>query len=233
MYRYLISLCLLLMPLLGIGQRAADTVARETVIAVDTAAEAPFRINGFRVGVDMKSWIQGIATSDRDLYNLHLRLDAGPGEVVRYGALLDLTHSQANIIGDSATYYHKGNAVKFGVYLNAMPGDPDNNLLSIGLGYGRSWFDESLSGIVEDELYGSFPINRSSTGLSAGWFEFSGGMQARVWKQLNVGYNLTLRLFPHFRDDEQVRIYEIPGFGNANRKTSFNFSYYMLYRFKL
>ncbi|WP_224996652.1 DUF6048 family protein [Cesiribacter sp. SM1] len=232
MYRYLISFCLLLLPLLGMGQGTADTVARETVVLPDTA-DLPLRINGLRIGVDMKSWIQGIASGDRDLYNLHLRLDAGPGEVVRYGAMLDWTHSQANITGDSATYYHRGNALKVGFYLNAMPGDPDNNLLSIGIGYGRSWFDESLSGIVEDELYGSFPINRSSTGLSAGWLELSGGMQARVWKQLNVGYNLTLRLLPHFRDDEQVRIYEIPGFGNANNNSTFGFSYYLLYRFKL
>ena len=221
------------MPLLGIGQvDGADTVIHQMVIPVDTVKNLPFRINGLRVGVDLQPWIRSISNGDRDLYNFHMRLDAGPGDQVRYGALLDLTSYQANLSGDSATYYHKGTAARLGLYYNVLPGDPEYNLVTVGIGYGRSWFDESLSGIVDDEgFYGPFAISRTSTGLRAGWFELSGGMQARVWQQLFVGYNLTLKLLPHYRDDEQVQIYEIPGFGKASEKSAFSFNYYLLYRF--
>lgn len=236
-YKYSISFCLLLLlPLLAIGQvnSPADTVIQQVNQQVNTPdtslAAGPIRLQGLRFGIDLKPWIQSIASSDRSFYNAHLRLDAGPGTSIRYGAMLDFTHSEANLQGDSATYFNKGNAARLGLYLNIIPDDQDFNLVTVGIGYGRSWFNESLSGLVDDSDYGSFPVYRSSIGLGAGWIEITGGMQARIWKQLYVGYNLQLRLLPHFKDRDLLQIYEIPGFGKASRKSSFGFSYFLLYR---
>lgn len=232
LYRYFLSLSLLLLPLLAVGQvdNAADTVIERMKTPETSPLSQPFRLTAIRFGIDLNPWVQSIASSERDLYNVHLRLDANSGSTLRYGALLDFTKSEARLEGDSATYNNSGTAARVGLYLNVIPIDPDYNLVTIGLGYGRSWFDESLSGVVEDKLYGSFPISRSSTGLRAGWVEIRGGMQARLWKQLYAGYDLQLKLFPHFKDQEQVQLYEIPGFGRANQKSAFAFSYYLLYR---
>ncbi|MBW3545556.1 MAG: hypothetical protein KY428_08180 [Bacteroidetes bacterium] len=228
--KYLMLMGLLLLPLLGAAQVVADTVIRETKAAVDTTGKEPLRLQGLRLGIDLKPWIQTLASSERDAYNVHLRLDAGAGDLIRYGALLDITRLETNLQGDSTTYYNKGTAARLGVYLNVIPEDEDQNLVHIGISYGRSWFDESLSGYVKDKDYGDFPINRSSTSLQGGWLELSGGMQARVWKQFYLGYELQLKLFPHFKDNEQVQIYEIPGFGRASRKSAVGFSYFLLYR---
>lgn len=231
MYHYFLgSLFMLLLCLPAMGQTKADTVIQQAPAPIDTIVAGTFGVNGIRFGVDLKPWIQGIASGERNFYNGHLRLDLGPRNLIRYGVSLDVTKSSANLMGDSAIYSNKGFAASLGFYLNVIPDDQDQNLVTIGLGYGRSWFDESLSGVVSDEIYGSFPIERTSAGLGAGWIELNGGMQARVWKQLYVGYNLQLRILPHFSKRDQVQIYEIPGFGKASQKSTFGFSYYMLYR---
>ena len=235
MYRYLLSL-LLLLPLVGWGQARPDTVLQDTPPPPDTIVLTPLRINGIRFGVDLKPWVHGIASSERNFYNAHLRVDVGRGPLVQYGAFLDLTHAETTLSSESKdstdiSYFHKGNSARLGIYLNVIPADPEHNLVTVGIGYGRSWFNERLSGIVEpDPQYGSSFIESNSFGLSAGWLELSGGMQARVWKQFFVGYSLSLKFFPHFKDRDQVRIYEIPGFGRANQRTSLGFSYYLLYR---
>lgn len=231
--RYLFAFLLLfLLPLLGLAQTSPDTVIQGALppVPTDTVVARDFGVNALRFGVDIKPWIHGIASRERNFYNAHIRFDLGPRNMVRYGISLDLTHSTANLRGDSTTYFNNGKAASVGFYLNVIPDDQDHNLVTIGLGYGRSWFDESLSGYVQDNDYGFFLIERESTALRAGWVELNGGMQARVWKQLYVGYNLQLRILPHFNRREQVQIYEIPGFGKASQKSAFGFSYYMLYR---
>lgn len=240
MYRYLVSACLLLLPLMGKAQviNDADTTIERMITPETSPASQPLRISGIRFGVDLKPWLQGLASSKRNLYNFHLRLDVNSGKTLRYGALLDITHSDTKLVGDDDTYEtpfqntyeSKGLATKLGLYLNVIPHDPDRNLVTIGLAYGRSWFDESLSGRVEDDVYGAFPVVREAKGLRAGWVEIFGGMQARIWKNLYAGYNLQLRLFPHFDDTDLVEVYEIPGFGRASEKSSFGFSYFLLYR---
>ncbi len=232
---YIIGLCLLCLPMLAGAQVVADTVIQEVPAPVDTLVKEPFRINGLRFGVDLKPWIQTIASSERAAYNVHLRLEGGPGELIRYGALLDFTQSETNLgdDDDSTTYFNKGTVARLGVYMNIIPDDLEQNLVTIGVGYGRSWFDESLKGYVDDDIYGFFPINRSSTGLGGGWVELTAGMQARVWKGFFVGYEFQLKLLPHFRDRDQVQIYEIPGFGKASQKSALGFSYFLLYRLPL
>jgi hypothetical protein len=227
-YTYFISACLLLLPLLAVSQ-GADTLVQE-LPAKDRTIEGSFRLQGLRLAIDLAPWIRGLSSPERDLYNLHLRLDAGRGEAIQWGASLDWIRSQAELSSAITTYSHRGQALRLGLYLNAIPLDPDKNLVTVGLGYGRSWFDETLSGVVTDPIFGEFPLNRSSTGLGAGWVELSGGMQARVWKQFYTGYNLTLKILPHFRDDQLLQIYEIPGYGQASRASAFAFSYYLLYR---
>lgn len=232
-YRSIVGcLLLLLLPLLGVAQTTPDTVIYQAPAPPDTVVAGSFGINAMRIGVDLKPWIQGIASRERSFRNLHLRLDLGPRNLITYGVSLDVTNSRADLSGGggSTTYFNKGSAARIGFYFNVIPDDQEKNLVTVGIGYGRSWFEESLKGFVQDDDYGFFEIERASTGLHAGWVELNGGMQARVWKQLYVGYNLQLRILPHFDDSDQVQIYEIPGFGKASQKSSFGFSYYMLYR---
>lgn len=229
----LLSFLLLLLPVLAMGQVINDQA--DTVIqSLDTPETSPvsqsLRISGIRFGIDLQPWIRGLASQERTLYNAHLRVDVNQGNSLRFGMLLDYTDSRALLEGDSATYRNDGSTARIGAYLNVLPLDPDYNMVTIGLAYGRSWFNEGLEGVVSDRLYNDFNVSRSSTGLSAGWVEVVAGMQARIWKQFYAGYNLQLRLFPHFENSDQLQIYEIPGFGRASEKSSFGFSYYLLYR---
>ncbi|EMR01443.1 DUF6048 family protein [Cesiribacter andamanensis] len=223
-------MCLLALPLLSPAQRA-DTVIQNTPEQL-SSAEGRFALQGLRLGLDVVPWISGLASPERTLYNLHMRLDAGRGDRLQYGASLNWLRSEAVLSSAITTYQHSGQSLSLGLYLNVIPTDPDHNLVTIGLGYGRSWFDETLSGVVEDPrgIYGDSEVNRSSTGLRSGWFSLSGGMQARIWKQLYTGYNLSLKLLPHFSEEEQLQIYEVPGYGRASAASSFEFSYYLLYR---
>lgn len=128
-------------------------------------------------------------------------------------------------------YSITGTYFRVGVDVNLIHKDPDGNVVSFGIRYGRSRFNDDLKYSFEDPVYGNFSdLQASNTGASAGWMELNFGMRARVWKVLWMGYQARFKFGLNTKSTD-LHPYEVPGYGPTetvtDKNTYWGFNYYI------
>lgn len=183
---------------------------------------------GIRVGVDILGPLYH--QIDERLLNYELTIDT---DIYKYGMVVEAGHQFFRETNDNVDYAIEGNYLRIGPEANFLNRDKALNSFFFGLRYARSGFDEKVTGTVEDDTWGSIPIDFDITNNKSRWFEMNTGVKIRIWKGFFTGYTLRMRFARKGTvPDVPFTPYFVPGYGYAHQKASWGFRYYILYRFQ-
>jgi hypothetical protein len=132
-------------------------------------------------------------------------------------------------------YTNSGSYMRFGVDINFMHDNPNNNVAFFGLRYATNSFKDQLEydteQIIQSEIgWPNSTETMSNDRVRANWFEMNAGLKIRVVKQLYFGFTLRYKLLMDPSGFSRLRPYYIPGFGKNATTSAFGFNYYISYR---
>lgn len=236
--KYFFSICLIFSLFLARAQETttlknvADSTSTETIIPDNgnlktvklpdeqQNAVIPAKTNryGVRVGVDLYKLTR--ALYDKDYKGIEFVGDYRLTK--KYYLAAELGNENKTTDGDRLNFTTKGSYLKAGFDYNAYENWLDmENIISIGLRYGFSTFNQELNSYRiynANPYFGEVPAIASGekfNGLTASWIEVVAGVKAKVFDNIFMGFSLRLnRLVSNKKPGNFDNLY-IPGFNRT------------------
>ena len=148
--------------------------------------------------------------------------------VHKYFLVLDLGSEKTTREG----YSMEGNYWRVGMDANLSAAWEDGNMIGLGLRYAKANFSDraSISRTLDDSSEIQIPL--ANENLSARWGELVFKIRGKVYKNLYTGYTMRYQFFKLVTPyPEELRPFDIPGYGKTKRPNSFQFDYYIGWRF--
>ena len=211
----------------------AERQEEKTVSLEEEGEPFSWKPTALRLGVDISRLTLSLLEKDARFFEANGDLQFG-----RYllAAELGTGRQQRNYL-DQLAYQVRGTYFRLGADINLIPENKENNVLFVGLRYGRSSYAEQLYTTYTDPVFsttdavqGSFPVEIEDREANARWFEGVAGMKARVWKGFFLGYTLRYKLALKTNGTASFASYEVPGFGKVGDGNTFAFNYHIFYR---
>lgn len=196
-----------------------------------TAQRDSLSLQGIRMGVDIVPTLKQVITGETKgieaaldidlLHHLYLVLEGGS---------TTYEYSQYNY-----RYENKGTFLRLGIDRNMLKpeNNPGNDMLSLGLRFGISWFSHAATEVDISSYWGrqSLSIERQSAVMP--FLEGNAGIKTEVMKNLFLGWNLRMGLNLKKIGSYHLTPVYIPGIGQAEKKVNVGFHYYLAYRLPL
>lgn len=140
-------------------------------------------------------------------------------------ARLDITRPEPEF-----SYQSSGLYGRLGVEKNMLKGGDD--AIFYGARYAYSNFSYQADKIViTDPYWGSFVTNIPANHASAHWVEGVGGVKVKAIQNIYLGFTIRFKIKFIENGYKEIKPLQIPGFGNAEKRSAFGLSYYIFYRF--
>ncbi|EIA08106.1 DUF6048 family protein [Flavobacterium frigoris] len=236
--KYIFSICLVLSLFLAQAQETttlknvADSTSSKAIIPdngnlktvklPDEKQEAvvPAKTNryGLRVGVDLYKLTRGLYDSDYK----GIEFVGDYRLTKKYFLAAELGNENKTTDDTRLNFTTKGSYLKAGFDYNAYENWLDmENIISIGLRYGFSTFNQELNSYKiynANPYFGEIPAIASGekfNGLTASWIEVVAGVKAKVFDNVFMGFSLRLnRLVSNKKPGNFDNLY-IPGFNRT------------------
>jgi hypothetical protein len=187
-------------------------------IIKDTTSPAKTNRYGLRVGVDLYKLTR--ALYDKDYKGIEFVGDYRLTK--KYFLAAELGNENKTTDDSRLNFTTKGSYLKVGFDYNAYENWLDmENIISIGLRYGFSSFNQELNSYKiynANPYFGEVPAIASGekfNGLTASWIEVVAGIKAKVFNNVFVGFSLRLnRLVSNKKPGNFDNLY-IPGFNRT------------------
>lgn len=201
--RFIFSLCLALCAFFVQAQQKKDSVEIKT------------SRYGIRVGIDLFKLSRSFY--EKDYKGLEIVGDYRFAK--NYYLAGELGNENKTVDDEQLNFTTKGTYFKVGFNYNAYENWLDmENVIYIGLRYGVSTFSQTLNNYSiynRDHYFGDEPkivSGEKYNGLTAQWGEFVAGVNAKVFNNIYVGFNVQFKkLFSNKKPDNFDNLY-IPGF---------------------
>ena len=173
---------------------------------------------GVRVGVDVYKLTR--ALYDKNYKGIELVGDYRLTK--KYFLAAELGNENKTTDDDRVNFTTKGSYIKAGFDYNAYENWLDmENIISIGLRYGFSTFNQQLNSYRiynSNPYFGEIPVIASGKkfdGLSASWIEVVAGVKAKVFNNVFMGFSLRLNRLITNKEPENFSNLYIPGFNRT------------------
>lgn len=173
---------------------------------------------GIRVGVDLFKLT-------RALYDKNYKGIEFVGDyrlTKKYFLAAEIGNENKTTDDDRVNFTTKGSYLKAGFDYNAYENWLDmENIISIGMRYGFSTFNQELNSYRiynANPYFGEVPeiiSGKKFNGLSASWIEVIGGIKAKVFDNVFMGFSLRLNLLVTNKEPENFSNLYIPGFNRT------------------
>ena len=205
---YISSLAISL--LLALPMSAQSSKIDLTALEPDSTAW----LNGFAIGVDVAGIIQG-AVSDYGQVEAQLRVnlrdryfpvfEAGFGKATHDDEITEMSYSS------KAPYF------RIGADYNLMKNKHDDYRIYGGVRYAFSYFKYDFSHPdIKDPFWGGVaPFGAEGVSCHCHWAEFSGGVDAKIWGPIHLGWSVRYRKRIAHDNGEHGNVWYVPGFGRS------------------
>lgn len=201
------------------------------VSAQDTIKKYPERY-GLRVGVDLHR----LAKSFYDDTYKGLEIEAAYRLTKKFYIAGEIGNEEKTVDDDRFNFTTSGTYFKAGFDFNSYENWLDmENLIHIGLRYGVSTFSQQLNSYkIYDptNFYGVNTVypNQEFSGLNASWIEVVGGVKAKMFNNVYLGFSLRLNYLVSNKKPENFDNLYIPGFNRTyDGKFGAGFNYTLSY----
>lgn len=193
-------------------------------VAIDTVKNR-FVPTGIRLGTDVISIIKSQRQENFNGWEVNADVDFH-----RYLLSVDYGTWARTFDGDSASYENDGKYWRAGVDVNFLKNDADRNVFFIGMRYGRATYNEAMSLIVEDSVWGVLDRSYENSDLTARWFELTAGLKVKIWKFLWLGYTARMKFGLNHDKGNEMLSHDVPGYGRTDKDTYWGFNYQVMVR---
>jgi len=180
-----------------------------------------------KVGLEVSG--PAIYLSDKNILNAEGYLSADINEkisTVLGAGYLNFKYSQYNY-----EYSNKGIFVRTGVDFNLLK--PEKSLgkywAGIGLRYGISLFNSEVKSFQQENYWG---ITSSAISPQTNWGHFveaSPGVRAEVFRNISIGWTISLRMLLYSGTGRDLRPIYFPGFGNSETRFNSGINYFIVW----
>ncbi|GAA0891592.1 DUF6048 family protein [Fulvivirga kasyanovii] len=219
MLRYLISIFLLTI--------ATASFAQKVKVQLDTTSRR-FIPTGIRVGADLIGFGKTFSKDDYKQYEFQADID-----FYRYFLNIEYGQMERTLENSTSLYNVEGSYFKIGPDINFLHRDPDQSALFFGLRYATTSFSDNLNFSYTNAAFGDGTSEISNHNLKADWFEMVTGMKVKMWKFIWMGYTARFKFGVDTFERNELIPHEIPGYGRADKKVSWGFNYYLIFRLPL
>ncbi|SDW35784.1 DUF6048 family protein [Flavobacterium degerlachei] len=236
--KYIFSICLVFS--LFLVQAQETTTLKNTIDSTSTEAIIPDNGNlktvklpeeqqqvvvpaktnryGLRVGVDLYKLTRGLYDSDYK----GIEFVGDYRLTKKYYLAAELGNENKTTDDTRLNFTTKGSYLKAGFDYNAYENWLDmENIISIGLRYGFSTFNQELNSYKiynANPYFGEIPSIASGekfNGLTASWIEVVAGVKAKVFDNVFMGFSLRLNLLVSNKTPDNFENLYIPGFNRT------------------
>ncbi|MEQ8470136.1 MAG: DUF6048 family protein [Marinoscillum sp.] len=134
--------------------------------------------------------------------------------------------------GETFDYHNQGWYWTMGPEVNFLKSNTKGHSLTFGLRYGQSRFSDWIYFVPNDNFFGNYPVFEANDELRARWMEMTVGLNAKVWKNLYMGYTVRYKIFRTVKGIDGFAPYDVPGFGPYEDNTGVQFNYYVGWAFQ-
>ena len=198
------------------------------MVSLGIMGQSKYMPTQVRVGYDLSSLVNTLANSDKTFFEVTADIDFD-----RYFVTMDYGIQERTRQGDDFLYKNRGSYFRIGPEVNFNHRDRRNSSLFLGFRYATAVFDDEMSYMIQDDVFGEFSGFSSNDRLNAEWLELVSGLKVKIWDQLFLGYTVRFKFAKSQDLSENLAPYDIPGYGRVDQDTAWGFNYYVFYRFKL
>jgi len=204
-----------------------NSLAQPAANIADTTKtrKGKFLPTGVRAGIDVVGPIRNQLADNFSGWEATVDIDFN-----RYLLVADYGYTSSQFSAEGSDYRNDGNYWRAGIDANFLTRDKDRNVFFLGLHYGRSSYNETMSITTEDPIWGSFTQDYSNQGLNARWLELNGGLKVKIWRWLWLGYTARYKFGLKQDESKEMLSHEIPGYGRTNDPATWGFNYYVFMR---
>ncbi len=225
MYKYIISISLLLFCVNGYSQKTEATKTKKDTITYKTGY-------GLRLGVDISK--PGLSLFDKSYSGIEIVGDYRVSK--NWYVAIELGYEEEITFEDFTTSTSKGSFIRLGANYNAYKNWLDmNNEIYVGMRYGFAIFDQTLNSYKPNVGSPYFPSNTiqtpvTDTGLTAHWTELQLGIKVETFKNLFLSAGFSYKIMLSIDDQENFKTLYAPGFNRVFESNSgFGFNYTISY----
>lgn len=131
-------------------------------------------------------------------------------------------------------YQSKGPFMRAGVDINLLKPETAKGKYwgGIGLHYGMSVFSSATPFFKEDDYWGTTSSSITAKHYSGHYIEVAPGFRAELFKNLSIGWSVSLRKQLFYKASGDIRPIFIPGYGNGEKGFSAGISYFIVWNFR-
>lgn len=185
-------------------------------------------MDGLRVGLDISRPMQHLWNKG-DRYGTELSFDM---ELIpNLYPVIETGWEKLKIDHDYLDYSSAGSYTRFGFDYNLLVAEHANDMdiVYIGLRYGFSFANQQIKEYRITNYWGDLTGRMGKQNYNAQWAEFVLGIKGEVFKNLFMGWSIRGKLKMSQKDFEMPHVYFNPGYGPAEKKFNFDFSYSVFY----
>lgn len=185
-------------------------------------------MDGLRVGLDISRPMQHLWNKG-DRYGTELSFDM---ELIpNLYPVIETGWEKLKIDHDYLDYSSAGSYTRFGFDYNLLVAEhaKDMDIVYVGLRYGFSFANQQVKEYRISNYWGDLTGRMGKQNYTAQWAEFVLGIKGEVFKNLFMGWSIRGKLKMSQKDFEMPHVYFNPGYGPAEKKFNFDFSYSVFY----
>ena len=219
MLRFISSL-LLLISLYGYSQDASDIV--EDIVKVDTLPK--WRIRSLNANLNLMRLGENLLNKPRTSDEINLELG-----IHKFFLVADFGLEETERTG----YAMDGSYWRVGVDANLSTAWDDGQMIGIGLRVAQASFSDqaAIQRTIPSDPEIVQEILLSNNNLTANWaelvFKIRGGLSKNIYTGYTMRYQVYLVTKPY---PEELRPFDVPGYGKTKRPNSFQFDFYIGWR---
>jgi len=161
---------------------------------------------------------------NEDYNELELKADL---DFTKFMVIGDYGISQIEHQGERFEYSLQGNYYRLGLDYNLIGEQWRDNRIFVGGRYGWTNFNESMRVDVEDEIWGENIISGNNESIFGRWFEGVVGLKVDLFYNLLAGFTLRHKFRKRVTGQNEVRSFDIPGFGFNDQNAAWALNYYV------
>jgi len=226
---FIIIILLFLLPFYGQAQE--NTISSDSpqqYIPVNDKEPKTYIFRGYSISADLLSPARSFFSDYWGLEigsKLNITNTYFPSFEIGYGIC---DHKDANTL---IRYKTSAPYLKIGLDYNMLKNKSQDNRLFIGIRYGFSNFNFSISGpdIVDPIWKTSEPFSYKKINTTSHWGEVLTGVHVKIWHNIYMGWNIIYKFHIASNNNDISEPYYIPGFGTKVNNSSWGATYNIVF----
>ncbi|SFF57395.1 DUF6048 family protein [Sunxiuqinia elliptica] len=185
-------------------------------------------MDGLRVGLDISRSMQHLWNKG-NRYGTELSFDF---ELVpNLYPVLETGWEKLRMRQDYVDYSSSGSYTRLGFDYNLLVAEhqKDMDMVYVGLRYGFDFANQQVKEYLIPNYWGDITGSFGRQNYNAQWAEFVLGMKGEIFKNFFLGWGIRGKLKLNQKDFDIPHVYFNPGYGPAEKKFNFDFSYSVYY----